>query len=513
MRMVHHVCMDRFRRVERDQPFLLPPDMREWLSPDHFAFFLVEAVDQFDLSAFEAAYSTDRRGRKAFHPSVLVGVILYGSAVGVTSCRALERACWVDVGFRVVSANCQPDHTTIAKFLGRHGDALKGLFVQVLALAAEAGVLRARTVAVDGTKIGAAAARSANTDVERLREEFAGWDTAAGRSGGEEGPAEQRLGDEFEEWVVEVHRNDEADDDTDDGSGPIEEVKDPARRREWIRDRLRERVDAGGDSKGRVNRTDPDSGLMPVRGGGFIQGYNAQAVADEGGIVVATAVADGPNDHFWLVPMTEAACANLAAVGVEAPETVLGDAGYWSPSVADVATRDDLPDPLVIPDRWLPTTPPEPLPEVNNPGPTEDEILAVRVAVLEQYRNGEINQKQGAVELGVGPARFSELWRAWRDGGPDAIRRRRRSNGEGPRPRPPTPDALARHAMRTRLADPDTAQTYKRRSAMIEPVFAQTKHNRGIRAFRRVTRLKAEIDWAITTTAGNLVRIHNTANT
>jgi len=483
--------MSRFLGVERDQQFLLPPDMREWLSPDHFAFFLADTVDQLDLAAFESAYSSDGRGRKAFHPSVLIGVVLYGSATGVTSSRALQRACWTDVAFRVVSANSQPDHTTISKFLTRHGAAIEGLFVQVLALAVDAGVVRASTIAVDGTKMKAAASASANTPAEALREEFAAWE-------------------------AQVRANDAADDEADsdsDDDGPIDEAKDPARRRAWIRERLRERADAGGDSKQRVNRTDPDSGLMPMRGGGFIQGYNTQAVADETGIIVAVGVADGPNDHQCLEAMATKACRNLADVGIDTPTTILGDAGYWSSTVADIAANNALPDPLITPDRKLPKTAPEPLPDLPDHDTLEHDLTATRAAVFERYRHGDIDQAQGAAELGIRQARFSELWIAYRDGGPDAIRRRRRANGQGNRPKPPTTDKIARDAMRTRLTEPDTRARYKRRSPMIEPVFAQIKHNRHIRAFQRVTRAKITVDWTIHAMTSNLIRTHNTRPT
>jgi transposase len=461
--------------------------MRGWLDPGHFALFLVDVIEQLDLSVFEARYSSDCRGRQAIHPQVLLGVVLYGSATGVTSTRALERATHSDVGFRVVAANQQPDHTTISKFLTRHGSELEELFVQVLAMAVEANLVDSSVVAVDGTKLKAAASSSANEAADVLAREF-------------------------DAWAKKVKENDEREDTDEadrDGSGPIEEVADPARRRDWIRERLDEAARAGGDSRHRVNRTDPDSRLLPIRGGGFVQGYNAQAVAVPSGVVVAADIALNSNDSVVLVDMAQQSCANLAVVGLATPQWLLGDAGYWSSAgVSEVDDDPDLPTCLIPPDRRLPDAAPEPLMVVNG-DPEEDAEHHRRVGVFERRAKGEINGNDVACELGISQQQCSSLWKAFQEHGPGALRRKKRPNGGGHRPTPPRAQTVALHAMRTRLANEDMKRRYKQRAATIEPVFAQIKHNRGIRAFRRVTKEKARVDWKIHLTVHNLIRIRN----
>ena len=160
-----------FLAAGREQVFLLPPDVRDWLPEGHFAWFVLDAVAQMDLGAFYAAYRQDGHGRAAFEPSMVVALLLYAYARGIRSSRAIERACEEDVAFRVLAAHQVPDHTTIARFRQRHQDALAGLFGEVLALCADAGLVDARVVAVDGTKVHANASERATCDYEQLARE------------------------------------------------------------------------------------------------------------------------------------------------------------------------------------------------------------------------------------------------------------------------------------------------------------------------------------------------------
>jgi transposase len=121
-----------FIACDREQSFLLPPDVREWLPEDHFAWFVLDAVAQVDLAAFYGAYRADGHGRAAFDPGMVVALLLYAYARGTRSSRAIERGCEEDVAYRVIAANQVPDHTTLARFRLRHQDALAGLFGDVL---------------------------------------------------------------------------------------------------------------------------------------------------------------------------------------------------------------------------------------------------------------------------------------------------------------------------------------------------------------------------------------------
>jgi transposase len=149
--------MRNFRQVDRETGFLLPPSVDEWLPERHLARFVVEVIERLDLSAMVGAYRGS--GSASYHPSVLLGLLVYGYATGVFSSRQLERATYDSVAFRFIAANDHPDHDTIATFRRRFLAEIEGLFVQVLMLAREAGLLKLGTVALDGTKVHANASR------------------------------------------------------------------------------------------------------------------------------------------------------------------------------------------------------------------------------------------------------------------------------------------------------------------------------------------------------------------
>jgi transposase len=212
-----------YRPVLRDQPFLMPVDMREWLPADHLVWFVLEVVEQLDTSPFHrrAKKLKATSGRAAFDPDLLVGLLLYAYCRGVRSSRQIERLCEVDVAFRVACAGDVPDHSVIARFRQNHDKAFVTLFVQVLQLAAKAGLGRFGTIAIDGTKIAANASVDANRTEARLRAQV------------EEILAEARRVDEAEDAEHGNRRGDE----------PPEDLADPAARAAKIRAALAE-IDA-----------------------------------------------------------------------------------------------------------------------------------------------------------------------------------------------------------------------------------------------------------------------------
>src|SRR3954447_16791795 len=161
----------RFVACDRDQSFLMPPDVREWLPESHLAWFVIDAVGAMSLDAFYVAYRADGRARPAYDPAMMVGLLLYAYARGIRSSRVIERACEEDIAFRVLAAQQRPDHATIARFVERHQDALAGVFGEVLALCARSGLVQVGVIAVDGTKVHANASRNENLDYERLARE------------------------------------------------------------------------------------------------------------------------------------------------------------------------------------------------------------------------------------------------------------------------------------------------------------------------------------------------------
>src|SRR5215204_6589971 len=190
-----------FLSCDREQDYLMPPSVREWLPEGHLAWYLLDVVERLDLDAFYCEYRCDGSGRAAHDPAMMVALLLFAYAVGERSSREIERRCQQDVAFRVIAANRAPDHTTVSRFRKRHAERLAGLFVQVLALCAKAGMVRVGTVAVDGTKIAANAGLSANRTHAKIREEVerilaeadavdAAEDELLGDARGDELPAE-----------------------------------------------------------------------------------------------------------------------------------------------------------------------------------------------------------------------------------------------------------------------------------------------------------------------------------
>ncbi len=156
-----------FLTCDRDQPLLLPPDLRDWLDEDHLAWFVIEAIEELDLEPFYASYRADGHGRAAHDPKMMVTLLTYAYAVGERSSRGIERRCREDVAFRVICANQVPDHATVARFRVRHQEALGDLFGQVLGLCAKAGLVEVGVIAVDGTKFAAAAATAPSAPTSR----------------------------------------------------------------------------------------------------------------------------------------------------------------------------------------------------------------------------------------------------------------------------------------------------------------------------------------------------------
>jgi transposase len=161
-----------FLSCDRDQPLLLPPDLRDWLDDDHLAWFVIDAVTELNLEPFYADYRADGHGAAAHDPKIMVTLFAYAYAVGERSSRGIERRCREDVAFRVICANQAPDHATVARFRARHEEALAELFGGVLGLCAKAGIVDVGVVAVDGTKLAADAADGAIRSYEQIAAEI-----------------------------------------------------------------------------------------------------------------------------------------------------------------------------------------------------------------------------------------------------------------------------------------------------------------------------------------------------
>jgi transposase len=329
-----------FLACDREQGYLMPPSLRDWLAGDQLAWCVLDSVAELDLAAFYADYRADGHGRAAFDPAMMVALVVYAYAIGERSARGIERRCHLDVAFRVITANQTPDHATIARFRVRHQDALAGLFGQVLALCARAGLVSVGVIAVDGTKLAGNASGLANRTYEQIAAEILAEADAVDRAEderfgalrGDELPAE--LADPASRKArlraAKAQLEAEAQAERD------EYAANAAQRAEHLA--LTGRNLPGrplGPRKfpelpdGRVNLTDCES--RPVKTPrGFIQGYNAQAVATAGQIIIAADVTIGSPDQGLLEPMIRTAITELKAAGInDKIGVVLADAGYW----------------------------------------------------------------------------------------------------------------------------------------------------------------------------------------
>lgn len=394
--------MKNFRPVDRDTGFLMPPSVDEWLPEKHLARFVVEVIANLDLRAMIGSYRGS--GEASYHPAVLLGILVYGYATGVFSSRKLERATYDSVAFRFVAANQHPDHDTIATFRRRFLKQIEKLFVQVLMLAREMGLLKMGTIALDGTKIHANASRHSALSYEHA------------------GKIEAQLQAEVAELMAKAEAADQAD--VPDGMSIPDELArreqrlaEIARARAIIEARAKERhareqaeyeakmaaraakaaatgrklsgrppePPAEGPAAGdQVNLTDEESRIMPVPGGGFEQCYNAQAAVAAGCLlVVATDVVQATNDKQQVEPMLD----RLGALPEELGEveTLLADTGYFSEANVQACVAAEI-APLIAMGRQ-PHHPPlaercAPAPAAPE-SPTPVEAMAHRLKTLE----------------------------------------------------------------------------------------------------------------------------------
>ena len=347
---------------DREQSFLMPPSLREWLEDGDLAWFMVDTIDQIDLDEFYAAYRSDGWGAAAYDPAIMVGVLLYAYCQGIRSSRKIERALERDIGFRVVAANQQPDFRTICRFRAEHEEALEHLFVQVLRLCREAGLVKLGTVALDGTKVAANASLAANRSHDTLEAEVRQMLEEAKKVDTEEdavfGP--ERRGDEMPEGLGRradrLKRLQEA-------KARLERKAEAASElaRHRLERRQTEEATTGKRKRGRkpsevvpmvieeakANTTDPDSRIMKTRQG-YVQGYNVQTVVSQDQIIVAVGVTQDANDIQQLKPMLDTMGHTLEAAGiVERPRVALADAGYWSETNATIDNGLESPE-LII---------------------------------------------------------------------------------------------------------------------------------------------------------------------
>jgi len=441
-------------QADRDTPYLLPPSVDEWLPANHLARFILEVIEQLDLSRLTQGYA--RRGSKAHHPAVLLALLVYGYATGVFSSRKIERATYDSVVFRFLAANTHPDHDTLATFRKRFLPELEELFIQVLSIAQTMKLLQLGQITLDGSKLKANASKHKALSYghmdkleAQLREEVQALLAKAEATDREELPdgldlpaelarREARL-EALAEAKAEIEARAKARFEAEQQDYDAKVARREAQRQAGKTPRGKEPQppEAGPRAKDQVNLTDAEARIMPVSGGGFEQAYKVQAAVDaETMLVLATGVTQQTNDKQQVVPMLDAVAALPDSLGQV--ESAAMDNGYYSAANVQ-ACLDQTIEPLIALGREAHHLP------------------------LEE--------------------RF----------GPDA-------------PEPKTDDPVVRMAWR--LKTKAGRALYAKRKATVEPVFGIIKQVMGFRQFSLRGLAAVAGEWTLVTLAFNLKRMH-----
>jgi len=451
----------KFRECNRDQMYLLPPSLKDWLPESHLAYFVLELVDHLDLSAIYASYRGDGRGQPPYDPAMMTSLLFYAYCVGLPSSRKIERCCEEDVAFRVIAANQRPDHDSICEFRKRHLSALARLFLDVLKLCQEAGLVKLGHVALDGSKVKANASKHKAMSYGRMKEkedelerqirellELADRVDAEedGKFGkgfrGDELPKELRRKEgrlkkiREAKAALEGAARAEAEGKKREAEAKLAErerkVEESGKRPGGRQPEVPDPEKAEPEAKSQRNFTDPDSRIMKDGATkSFEQCYNAQAGVDgTAQVIVAAEVTQAANDKEQLAPMVAAVESNTGAV----PEVLTADAGYYS----------------------------------------ENNVKALAGKKIDGY-------------LAVG----------------------RLKHGESPPPVDGDPgvELSVKEQMRRKLLTERGRSVYAKRKSVVEPVFGQIKQARGLRRFSLRGLENVSAEWKIWCLTHNVLKL------
>ena len=449
-----------FRSYDMNQQLLLPPDLRQWLRPDHLALYVSDVVEALDLSGILKVYEEgDGRGRPPYHPVLMVKLLIYGYCIGKMSSRKIEQATHDDVAFRVLSCNQQPDHDSIAEFRKRHLPELAKLFVQVLELCQRAGLVKLGHVAIDGTKIKANASKWQTMSYARMTEAEQELAAEVARLLA----AAQRVDDEEDKLYGQGQRGDELPAELRNRESRLARIRElkadmereareaAEKKAEAAKQRNKEHAqkeqESGQKFRGRPARvidpeqvipagktkrnfTDPDSRIMKDHGTKtFQQAYNIQIGVDaQAQIIVAAKVVQAGVDQEQLVPLLREVEKNLGRL----PNQVSADAGYYS-----------------------------------------------RAAIT--------HQSVRDVDLHVPPNQRKPL-----DWGPEVAL---------------PENATLQERMWHKLGSKAGREVFSKRKVIVEPVFAQVKHVRGFRQFLLRGLAQVEGEWLLVCMTHNLMKM------
>jgi len=445
-----------FRGGNRTQMSLMPPAIEDWLAPEHLAWFLIDAVEAMDLSPFYAKYRVNGQGSTAWHPKMMLALLLYTYCQGERSSRRIEKLCEESVPYRVITGNEKPDHCSISRFRRDHAPAMKKLFVEILRLCAEAGLVKAGKVNLDGTKMKANASLTANRTEKSLAEEIEQMLKEAEDKDAEEDRllGKDKRGDEMPENLRSredrLKRLQEA-------KARLERERLEAEKaqQQKLDDRAQKEEETGKKARGKApqsvedvrksqeerkaNATAPETRILKTRSG-YTQGFNAQAACTDEQIIMAAEVTDQENDQGLYHPMMEQTQINaMAVLGEQEGKVQLGraDAGYCNE--ADLGKDCDY-----------------------------DMLIATK--------------------------------KDWK---------RRKEMREEPAPRGRIPQDISdTERMERKLRTKRGHEEYKKRSQTIEPVFGQIKSGRGIDSFYGRDLVSANGEWNLICATHNLLKLY-----
>lgn len=429
---------------------LLPPNLLNWLPEGHLSRFMLDTVEQLDLSAIYSSYGGNGRGQPPYDPEMMVCLLLYAYCIGVPSSRQIEKKTHEDIAFRVIAANRHPDHDSICEFRKRHLKALAALFVQILRLCQEAGLVRLGHVSLDGTKIRANASKhkamsygrmkktkeELEKEIEELLQKAEAVDQEEDKKYGK-GKKGFDLPEELQRRETRLKKIKEA----------MKALEDEALREAEEKQRAKEdkqKQTKGAESQSPVavpadkaqrNFTDPDSRIMKVSSTkSFEQCYNGQALVDDSHqVIVAAHLSHKSNDVGEVEPILDVVEENLGKI--PARMAVSADNGYFS----------------------------------------EDNIMLFEDALLKPY-------------IATGRLKHGEV--------PPVVRGR------------PPKDMTPKEAMRRKLATKAGQAIYSRRKCTVEPVFGQIKEARGLRRFLLRGKDNVSAEWQIWCLTHNLLKLH-----
>lgn len=445
-----------FKSYQPNQLLLLPPDMKQWLPEDDLAYFIMEVVKHLDLSAIYDSYDCSKGGQPAFDPRMMTSLLLYAYCVGIASSRKIEKAAYYQIPFRVLTADQQPDHDTIAEFRKRHLKALSGLFVEALRLCQKVGLVRLGHVSLDGTKIKANASKhkamsygrmekkAAELEAEvkhLLRQAQMADDTEDAKYGkgtrGDELPEDLRFKQSRLKKIKEAMASLEAEaKEKADAKRKDIKASEQALRKDGQKRRGKEPKEPSDKpgSKAQRNFTDPDSRIMKDGASkSFEQAYNCQAGVDEGSqVIVAANVTQEPNDKQQVKPLVEEIKKNTNG---DKPCKVSADNGYFSESNIEYL---------------------------------EDEGIDGFIAVGRQ-KHGDVPE----------PARRGRIPKA----------------------------ATKQQRMSRKLQTKKGGEIYSKRKYIVEPVFGQIKEARGFRRFLLRGMQNVTAEWDLICLTHNLLKL------